>query len=326
MTYDRTTGSRSGAATFSRVRPIVACLAAWVIAAAVGRLAAEPAADARHLGGPAAATVPTTAWAEDPLWDDGRAEVARYAATETIYGRRRDHEAILLTVKEDFHPPTRTKADWPYGERPVVPAMKTNLVEDVPTENYPYRGMTSVFAPRADVAAPMKVSVALHEWCGNTYKELRFDAAPGGARLVFHTYWEEFGSGEEALDAAQLAALPEDQLMLAVRAFDGEAIAARRAAGEVVSLALLPTLRGPRLRSMRPRGGEVEAARDAGREDGAAAWRFTIRLAEDEAMAARTMVFVVAEDRARTLLAADFGDGRTYRLLDATRAAYWERP
>src|SRR5690606_37637721 len=108
------------------------------------------------------------------------------------------------------------KADWPYDGKPVVTMMKTNLVEDVDTDNYPYRSMTSVFAPRDDVMRPHKMTYTLHEWCGNTYKELRQHDGPGGERLVYHTYWEGIASGEKPLDGDLLPTMPAEQLFMAV--------------------------------------------------------------------------------------------------------------
>jgi hypothetical protein len=289
-----------------------------------GESEAPEAARNRHAtdsgGRPAA-----SAWATQPLWDDGRAEVATYYATETIYGKARDHEAVLITVKEDFLADQNVKADWPYDGKKVVTMMKTNLVEDVATDNYPYRSMTSVFAPRADVMRPHKMSYSLHEWCGNTYKELRQYGGAGGQRLVYHTYWEGIASGEAPLDSALQNAMPEEQLFLAVRALP--LAEGQEAVGWEAPWANLGRLRGSREVRLRVRTGVVRVTQyeaveaPESWEIGGATGAWVIALDYDDEGPDTT--FRVADNAARTLLSADFGDGRTYRLKDVVRDAYW---
>jgi hypothetical protein len=256
-------------------------------------------------------------WAGDPLWDDGNAEVATYRATETIYGAPRDHVPTLITVKEDFNLAWQTKADWPHDGKQIEPMLKANLVEEIPTPNYPYRSLTSIFARRGDPLAGHKISYTLHEWCGNTAKELRQYAGPNGRRLVYQTYWEGMGSGEAPLNARQAAALPEEQLFLAVRAMELRE-------GATATFDLLPSLRGSKLRPLEPRRATLTVGKRVERTalgESLKAWPIAISFVDG----GPPMAFEVADNDARWLLRTDFGEGRSYALESLDRRQYWVR-
>ena len=69
-----------------------------------------------------------SAWARDPLWDDGKAEVAIYEAREIRYGRPHESRAVFIVVKEDFHRELLVKADPPYEGKQLIPVLKLNAV------------------------------------------------------------------------------------------------------------------------------------------------------------------------------------------------------
>ena len=90
------------------------------------------------------------AWAADKLWDDGLAEVAEYRGARVIYGAARPHRAVLIVVKEDFGDDLQVKADRFEG-RQLTTVLKLNWQASIPTPNYDYHYLTSVFVRRADL-------------------------------------------------------------------------------------------------------------------------------------------------------------------------------
>jgi hypothetical protein len=127
-------------------------------------------------------------WGVDPLWDDGLAEVAIYDARRARYGKKRRFTAHLITVKEDFNTAYQAKADAPFDGKTILPILKLNRVETMPTDDYDYHLMTSVFVLRERVDHPHKLTLAMHEWCGNTFIEYMGWAAE--PRLHFHSYFD----------------------------------------------------------------------------------------------------------------------------------------
>ncbi len=154
------------------------------------------------------------AWAADALWDDGLAEVARYDAVRTIYGKPRRHELVAITVKEDLDPRLLVKSD-DRAALDVRPVLKLNLFQRIETESYPYHFLTSVFVERADPRRFVKETSSSQEWCGNTFQELL--AVDGETRLAFHSYWDGEGDGESRFPNPADGIL-EDGLLVALRA------------------------------------------------------------------------------------------------------------
>lgn len=173
--------------------------------------------------------VPVTArFAADPLWDDGKAEVARYAASRPVYGEERRYEAVLVTVKEDLDARTLVKAE-PAGEaRALLPVLKLNLIREIPTPNYDYRFLTSVFVERANPARLVRLTSGSQEWCGNTFKSVR--ARDRSVLYEWSSYFDGEAEGRQQLDLQAGNLLFEDQLPVTLRGLefrDGLEIAVR---------------------------------------------------------------------------------------------------
>lgn len=171
------------------------------------------------LGLPASGSpLPVSAsWAEEPIWDDGLAEVAAYEASREIYGAHRPYEAFLITVKEELDPRTLVKADPPYAGRTLLGVIKQNAVREIPTPNYDYRIMTSTFVERRNPTALVKLTSGSHEWCGNTWKAVR--QREGRTVYDWASYFEGEADGRQELDL-DLGDLVEDQLPVALRGLD----------------------------------------------------------------------------------------------------------
>lgn len=253
-------------------------------------------------------------WARDPLWDDGRAEVAFYDARRLVYGRPTDYPATLIVVKEDLDARTLVKADAPYEGRELLPAMKLGADHRFDAPTMPYRFSLTAFVRRDAPARLLKLVFGAQEWCGVTYK--RLDASGAAARLDFHSYFDGEASGSHpvALAAADLA---EDQLPLALRGLDF-------ADGLEVRTRILPTLASIRVpgppaladAAIRVAGAETVTT-GRGREE---AWKVEVAFGEVR------QTWWMARERPHMVLAMESSDGRSLRLARLTRAAYWQEP
>lgn len=270
----------------------------------------------RHSGAPVAAAPPAWAeaatWAGDPLWDDGLAEVATYEARRERYGKERHYTAHLITVKEDFSPAYHVKADPPYAGKQIVPVLKLNVAEVMPTENYDYHLLTSVFVRRDRVDRAHKMTLAMHEWCGNTFMEY-MGWAPE-PRFHFHSYFDGQGDGSFALGLG--GGLLDEQLPVSLRSLPF-------AAGSSWRIDLLDPLV---LRPLaRPAPVQTATVRVVGREPVATApgdtldtWHVQV---DRPAGPDVDLWFEAAYPNILVQLTAE--DGRGLLLRERTRRAYW---
>jgi hypothetical protein len=151
-------------------------------------------------------------WGMNSIWDDGQAEVAKYQARQMVYGKSRSFESHYITVKEDFSPKYHVKAD--NAAPGTIPVLKLNIISAIPTENYDYRYLTSVFVSRTNPLKLIKLTAGSQEWCGNTFKELRnWETRP---TFEFHSYFDGEGDGTMNPDLRP-GDLWEDQLPVALR-------------------------------------------------------------------------------------------------------------
>src|SRR5205085_1004801 len=61
-------------------------------------------------------------------WNQGKAELTRYALEQARYGEIRHGDAVLVFVTEDFLTDKEVKLESPPGDRRVSPVLKLNLV------------------------------------------------------------------------------------------------------------------------------------------------------------------------------------------------------
>lgn len=255
-------------------------------------------------------------WATDNLWDDGKAEVATYEGHRTIYGKDRVHTYRLITVKEDFNTDYYVKADWPYGQKPIMPVIKQNQVATIETPNYPYHMMASVFFERNDLENCVKLSVATQEWCGMTNKEFALYDEP---TITYMSYWDGQGTGSESLNDYGDNVVFEEELPLLVRALKHE----NKLEAEFklypnqtytqVNPGVAPT---PALLKVES-SSLTNSERTYGGND---LWKISISTEASP----NDMIFYVEKWEPHDLVQYDFGDGRKYILQDTKRWAYWE--
>jgi hypothetical protein len=108
----------------------------------------------------------TTAWRDDPVWFDGRAECAVYEATRVIYGQPRQYLARIYTNKEHASPDTFTKSATGHGRA----VFKQHLREDIATENYTYHYSTMCYVGTSDLKS-LKLDFGSQEDCGASFKQ-----------------------------------------------------------------------------------------------------------------------------------------------------------
>lgn len=120
----------------------------------------------------ASETAAWTRFSNLPIWDDGLSEMSYYDATDTIYGVERRYTRVHLFNREWMNPETGVKSEPPDPARDVA-AFKFTVAEEIPTDNYNYRYLTTAFARRPDLA-PFKLTVSSQDWCGHTFKHLRW--------------------------------------------------------------------------------------------------------------------------------------------------------
>jgi len=280
-------------------------------------LATAPAAPP-PAAGPAPGEIPVDlSWSRSATWDDGLAEVARYDAHRTVYGKDRRFETILITVKEDFDRTRSVKADRTLPGSDLVTVLKLNAISRIQTENYPYDYLTSVFVRRDDPRTLVKLADSSQEWCGTTYKEVvTWEGAP---QLRFHSYFDGEGDGAFPIDLSG-GALLEEQLALVMRAADlvpgtgyplrlFESLVANKAAPPVARSMTL-TLAGTE-RLTTPAGGFQTR-------------RYEIRPAGEPA-AEPAMTFWIDQGPGRALVKQVTGDGRSLELTSVQRRDYWTR-
>ncbi len=240
-------------------------------------------------------------WATNELWNDGQAEVATYNASRIVYGNPRPHTAHLITVYEDFNTDFYVKADWPYGDKPILPVLKLNYVAEIPTPNYPYRFMVSAFADRADISNLVRMTVSSQEWCGMTFKD--FQLWKDRPVQVYHSYWDGQGNGTHALDARE--AFFEEELFLVLRALPFED-------GLMAEFSLYDN----QTTTKAPKPVAVPATLEV--QDEGDGWQVTVVTTDG-----RRIDFVFGKEYPNVLRLYRHNDGRRLTLDRVERDAYW---
>lgn len=274
--------------------------------------AAAPAGAALAQVHGAASAWPSSGFAADGLWDDGKAEVAKYAATRARYGKRRDFEMTVIHVKEEFDAVKLVKSDAP-GRAETIPVIKSNVVFTMPTENYPYNMSSGTFVRRDNPSSLVKMTTTSHEWCGITTKNLDLTGEEPG--LDYRSYFESEGEGTYDLSGWPAGGVTEEQLLFAVRDLPF-------AEGLEVPVSVLSRQLESHARPPTWRPGKLTVAGKERVEDAAGveheAWRVEARLGAD------TLTYHVGVAAPHLLVRFEGTDGATMRLKDVARWAYWD--
>ncbi len=251
-------------------------------------------------------------------WSDGRAEVTGYAIQESRYGHLRRGTTVLIYVTEEVDGRTWVKDDGgkvPARHKRAV--IKLNHVQTFRTGIYPYRVMTSVFAPvnggdagpGRERFAPTKISLSAQEWCGHVFQILRPWSHHFKSDL--HSYFGGEGDRKERVTTSG-GTLYEDALPIQLRELDGPFAGGRDWSGEVV-----PSLWASRKSHQRLAPVRATITRTETTSAGVAITRF--RLARGRYW----KVFDVERVSPRRLLSWRDSDGSAGRLLKTARLPYW---
>lgn len=159
---------------------------------------------------PAASDNAWSKFAELKSWDDGLSEMCYYDATETIYGKTRRFTRVHMMNRQWMDRSTGVKStkDAPGA----VAVFKLNISEEIPTENYNYRYLTTVFVERPSLK-PFKMAASSQEWCGTTFKHLRW----GSSRLEVKSF-SYFGDEGDHSWSLEKGVIPFESLPLQARA------------------------------------------------------------------------------------------------------------
>jgi hypothetical protein len=249
-------------------------------------------------------------FAANTLWDDGLAEVATYSSTRSIYGAPRNFDYVMVTVKEDFNREYNVKTDS-YSRSDVFTVLKVNLFARIPTDNYPYHFLTSMFFPRSQVAVLHKLTNSSQEWCGNTFKHVR--RGVDTLRYTWDSYWDGEGVGVANLDTT---AVFEDQLFLTLRALDFRD-------GLTATFLQYPSMITSRAAIAQPQTCTLKVASETLSATSTfmetECWRVSI-----VANNGSTLDYWYAKQPPHVLYRYASSDGRTMTLSSLRRAAYWQ--
>lgn len=244
-------------------------------------------------------------WAMDTLWDDGLAEVAVYDAERTVYGKNREFEYTQITVKEEFNKAHNVKTD-DYSRPDLFPVMKINQFCRIPTENYPYHYLTSVFVHRGQPWALHKLTNSSQEWCGNTFKAITDQG--NQFNQYYNSYFDGQGEGNRKLPGDVMS---EDQLSYTLRALqfsDSLAFKADILETQQTNQAKEPVIYQNAAISSR----NVMLSSEP-------AWQVDVKLAGE-----KKNTYWFAKAYPNQLLQQKTWDGRNLKLKKISRYAYWQ--
>ncbi len=260
-----------------------------------------------------------------PVWDDGLSEMCYYDATDTIYGKTRNYFRVMLLNREWLSPTQRVKTARPpvtgdasaATSRPDQPeaigVFKLNIVEEIPTENYNYRHMVTVFLNRASLR-PEKLAASSQEWCGTTFKQLQW--LPGGLKLRGFSYLEGEADRQWTLPA-EPTLYPREALYVLVRA--------AAASQDDMQLNLLPSMRSNHVPEPTPSGALLSVSAETETIRVPFGLFQARRVTMTEVGGKETAEFLVEAVAPYRLLKARLDSGLTLSLRFVERRAYWDR-
>ena len=252
------------------------------------------------------------AWAMDARWEQGTAEVAKYRAQRIIYQKPRDFEYTLILVKETFNEAFDVKTD-DYERDDLFDVMKVNKFARIPTDNYPYHYMTSLFFRRDQPATVHKLVNTSQEWCGTTAKY--FLQQGRNYNFGYNSYWDGQGIGETTVDGGILF---EDQLSYSLRALDfaeGLSFTAPVAESQVSSKATVPKVYEATFMVSQVNDFKLDTEYDLGN---APVWRVSVQMDAD-----KTNDYWFSSKHPNVMLRQSTWDGQELQLKEVYMDDYW---
>ncbi len=216
----------------------------------ISSVAPPPAPAASAPSQPASRPVTQCALGALPTWNDGLAEICYYDARRPIYGVERRYTSVHIVNREWFDPAAGVKTDR-IDDPTAVAVLKLNIAEEVPTENYNYRLLTTLFARRDDLS-PLKLVGSSQEWCGSIFNIFRWRDDRLDARTF--SYFE--GEAEQRLELA-VAVRPLEAFLLIARDAVASGDVNNREAAAPYLTQLATARRGPASRTPAPVGCQI---------------------------------------------------------------------
>jgi len=135
-------------------------------------------------------------------WFAGKAELNSYDLDQMRYGEKREGEAVMIFVTEDFLPNEQVKKE--FGDKPATSIIKLNALKKFVTGIYDYSVMTSAFTPIEFRKYPstLKVTFSSQDWCGQVFGQMNLR----DRKLEFQSrsYFQAEGDEEIAIDATYI--------------------------------------------------------------------------------------------------------------------------
>jgi len=252
-------------------------------------------------------------WAADAKWDQGEAEVAKYEAQRVVYGKTRNFEYVYILVKETFNEEFKVKTD-DYERKDLFDVMKVNKFCRIPTDNYPYHYMTSIFYKRQQPSTVYKLTNSSQEWCGNTSKY--FLSKGRKYEYGYNSYWDGQGIGQTTVDGNIMF---EDQLSHTLRALkfqEGLQFEQRVAESQVSSKASDPKIYDATFRVSQADDFQLQTGYDISQE--AKVWRVDVQLDNE-----KINTYWFEGNYPNLMLKQETWDGRKLALKGHYMDAYW---
>lgn len=240
-------------------------------------------------------------WAMDPLWEDGKAEVATYAAERVVGGEVRQFESTLITTKEEFNQQYNVRTDS-LQRKDIFPVMRFSQMCSIPTDAYPLHLLTTSFFRRDQPVHLHKLTTSSQELSGATFKAITDD----GMQYVqtYDSYHDGQGAGQRQL---RRTVLFEDGLPYTLRSLRFEDLPGFRTAiyeGQQTNQAAPPVLYQAQVRT--------EDALTADTPE--PAWRVRVALSNQ-----KQNVYWFSKQYPNVLLRQTTWDGRSLRLKQVRR-------
>lgn len=286
--------------------PLLFLLAVTGLYACTGSSAQSPVSASEHFD---------QQWAKNEKWDQGEAEVAKYEAQRVVYGKPRNFEYVFILVKETFNKEYKVKTDT-YDRNDLFEVMKINKFCRIPTDNYPYHYLTSIFYKREQPSTVYKLTNTSQEWCGNTSKYFLNEGRK--YEFGYNSYWDGQGIGEMTVDGNIMF---EDQLSHSLRATnfqEGLQFEQRVAESQVNSKATEPTIYNATFSVSKV--DSLHLGTDYNLSQAEEIWRVDVQLDEE-----KTNSYWFGGSYPNLLLKQDTWDGRKLSLKESYMDAYWEQ-
>jgi hypothetical protein len=252
-------------------------------------------------------------WAMNEMWDQGSAEVAKYDAQRVVYDKARDFEYVFILVKETYNEEFQVKTD-DYERKDLFDVMKINKFCRIPTDNYPYHYLTSIFYKREQPSTVYKLTNTSQEWCGNTSKS--FLSKGSKYDFSYNSYWDGQGIGEMSVDGNIMF---EDQLSHSLRALnfqDGLEFQQRVAESQVNNKATAPKVYEANFRVSKE--AELQLNTDYDISQVPEVWKVTVQLDNE-----KTNTYWFSGSYPNILLKQDTWDGQKLELKESYMDTYW---